>query len=269
MATLRAVTTSDPVPVTDEEGVTTLLEEYEFSVTAEVTDDGHISIAGPRTFRVWNGDPASPETTPDHQREFLYRLSQFLPERAEFVVQAVGAEKCRYPAYAVEWVTRPGLVLHATLGEPRCPVTPPATLAEIEPFDPDQLAAPLAPGTDVDEQGTTASFDVESPGRFSAWDTATIRDVRDVLQQIMDRISDPVKVARLRWLCDALDAELPPPEGVRAIARYELGFGRHETADLGLTPAQAREELQQAILTADVEPELTVRMDAGIGHIDE
>jgi len=269
MATLHAVTTSDSVPVTDEEAVTDLLDEYEFSVTATVTDEGHISIAGPSTFRVWNDNPAGPEATPDHQREFLYRLSQFLPERAEFVIQAAGSEKCRYPVYAVEWVTRPGLVLHATLGEPRYPVTPPTTLAEIESFDPGSLAGPLAPGTDVDEEVTAESFDYESPGPFSAWDTAMIRDVRDVLQQVMDRLSDPTKVARLRWLFEALGAELPPVEGVRAIARYELGYGRHETADLNLTRYRAREDLRQTILADDLDPEFVVRLDAGIDHSDE
>jgi hypothetical protein len=241
-------------------------------------------VKGSTAFGVSSTAQSGEETAQDSQREFLYRLSQHIPEQTEFVIQAAGYEKCRYPVYAVEWVIRPGLVLHASLGESRSRVKPPATLAEIESFDPDCLTGPLTPGASIDEaeadrpesnsdQGTSgedgARFDYETPGPFHAWDTATIRDVRDVLQQVITLTADPIKEARLQWVFEALGSKLPPAEGARAIARYEFGYGRHETADLELTPEQARQILRRAIQTDDVDPEYVVRFDDRINHLDE
>ena len=124
MATFVATTSSNGAGVTDPDAVQKILERYHFDGDLEARietsrSDGnpYLSIWGydwPGAFKVPDGVPPD-DFEPDYDVDSLEVFEDFLKEVAPFLaepltIQAIGAEKCRFPLCAREWHIRPRAV---------------------------------------------------------------------------------------------------------------------------------------------------------------
>lgn len=120
MATYHSTTTCDSAKVTDTEAVESLINQYEWHVSTVRVENGYIEIHGegtPDPYRNYHASGLSYEDikTEHGVRElpemdaFCWRLSQFLADGEEFVVETIGNEKARYVSAVMYRVTPTGV----------------------------------------------------------------------------------------------------------------------------------------------------------------
>jgi len=102
MANFVATTSSNGVKITDTKGLDKLLERYAIvgeDINAEC-NDGEFSIWGYDWLSVYPNIDGEINYDEDCLDEFLNELRAFIPAGERFVIQSIGATKCRYPLSA-------------------------------------------------------------------------------------------------------------------------------------------------------------------------
>jgi hypothetical protein len=116
MATFIATTSSNEVRVTDADAVQRVLDRYYWDGDIQALLDGPDSFkalvifgyAWPAAWQLKEG-AAEPDWDEDSDEGFELFLLDIAPFLAEpLIVQAIGAEHCRFPLVAREWCIRPG-----------------------------------------------------------------------------------------------------------------------------------------------------------------
>lgn len=154
---VNTVTHGTAPELTDVEAVMALLKEYNVHVNWEIEQGNQLTIWGENYLSV-SRTTSENETIHDVEREFLYRLSQYIAEGHELDLRSVGNTKCRSVS-AIRWVVRPNLVLNDGFGARPTIVDPPAELAEV--LDENTLAA-ISEAIET-EVSSTAESDSPNP----------------------------------------------------------------------------------------------------------